>query len=78
MVLGQKQEVCQQEKGPLAWPKDVVTGTAASARLLPQVLATAWKKAQCPYSVSQKSLVSHTPFVTAKNPTQCRIFASLH
>lgn len=33
------------------------------------VLAVAWKKAQCPYTVSQKSLQSHTSFVKAKIPT---------
>lgn len=47
MVLGQKQEGYQQEQGPLAWPKDAVTGTAASAMLVP--------REQCPHYGLEKS-----------------------
>lgn len=73
MVLGQKQ-VCHQEKGPLAWPKDAVTGTAASARLLPQV--------QCPHYGLEKSPVPLFCLTALlwrqKTPHNCwRIFASL-
>lgn len=72
MVLGQKQEGYQQEQGPLAWPKDAATGTAASATLAPQEQRPHYslEKSPVPYTVSQKSLLSHTPFVRAKIPTQ--------
>lgn len=70
MVAGQKQEGYQQEQGPLAWPKDAVTGTAASATLIPQVQYPPHGLEKSPVPLlcfPEIPSVSH-PFCEGKNP----------
>lgn len=71
MVPGQKQECYQQEEGPLAWPKDAGTSTAASAMLIPQVQHPRYGLEKSPVPLHHfPEIPSHTPFVRAKIPTQ--------
>lgn len=70
MVPGQKQECYQQEQGPLAWPKDAGTSTAASAMLIPQVQRPRYGLEKSPvplHRLPEIPSVSH-PFCEGKNP----------
>lgn len=75
-----KQEGYQEEQSPLAWPKDAVPGTAASATLIPQEQRPHYGLEKSPvplHCLPEIPSVSHL-FCEGKNPHNCwRIFVSL-